>query len=273
MLLFARSPRRQVGDARIYFFTAYTLSFRALVEKSPAEETRTSVHELPKTLARAGSAPRQPTCPRWLTAEKSPAEETKTNVYVTRRDEGVPPYRRLRSESDTIVIASEAWQSRGNEIPPTYPRGLRAPRWLTAEKPPAKETGTSVHVTRRSEGEPPYRRLRSESDTIVIASEAWQSRGNELPPILARAGSAPRGGSPPAGAPCRKKTIRSFLPRESFFYIRYSVFATRTAYFRLLRLYVFRVYCGLFSRPKSFSFVPENVYFRACDGGKPCRLL
>ena len=39
MLLFARSPRRQVGDARIYFFTAYTLSFRALVEKSPAKET------------------------------------------------------------------------------------------------------------------------------------------------------------------------------------------------------------------------------------------
>ncbi len=55
MLLFARSPRRQVGDARIYFFTAYTLSFRALVEKSPAKETG-------------------------------------TNVHVTRRSEGEPPY-------------------------------------------------------------------------------------------------------------------------------------------------------------------------------------
>ena len=156
-----------------------------------------------------------------------------------RRSEGEPPYRRLRSESDTIVIASEAWQSRGNEMSParaprrasplarggspprnppqkkreqaytnnlknTRPRGLCAasahlparaprpvaahrreiprgrnenkriripqtlaragsaprqptcPRWLTAEKSPAKETGTNVHVMRRSEGEPPY---------------------------------------------------------------------------------------------------------------------
>ena len=35
-----------------------TLSFRGVAEKSPAEETRTSVHELPQTLVRAGSAPR-----------------------------------------------------------------------------------------------------------------------------------------------------------------------------------------------------------------------
>ncbi len=34
------------------------------------------------------------------------AEETRTNVRVTRRDEGVPPYRRPRRESDTIVISS-----------------------------------------------------------------------------------------------------------------------------------------------------------------------
>ena len=113
-----------------------------------------------------------------------------------RRSEGEPPYRRLRSESDTIVIASEAWQSRGNEMPPTYPRQPTCPRWLTAEKSPAEETRTSVHVMRRSEGEPPYRRLRSESDTIVIASEgvaaAWQSRGNEMPPTRPRRLRAPR---------------------------------------------------------------------------------
>ena len=177
------------------------------------------------------------------------------------------------------------------------------------EKSPTKETGTSVHVMRRSEGEPPYRRLRSESDTIVIASEAWQSRGNEMPPTRPRGFRAPRWLTAGRGS-LPQKTIRSFLPRESFFYIRYSVFATRIAYFRLLRLYVFRIYCGLFlrpksfsfapeteiprcscdnnpllrlyvfriycglfSRPKSFSFAPETVYFRACDGGKPCRLL
>ena len=114
------------------------------------------------------------------------------------------------------------------------------------EKSPAEETGTSVHVMRRAEGEPPYRRLRSESYALVIASEAWQSRGNEIPPTRPRGLRAPRRLTAGRGS-LPQKTIRSFLPRESFFYIRYSVFATRTAYFRLLRLYVFRIYCGLFS--------------------------
>ena len=31
------------------------MSFRALVEKSPATETRTPIHDYPKTLARGGS--------------------------------------------------------------------------------------------------------------------------------------------------------------------------------------------------------------------------
>ena len=60
---------------------------------------------------------------------------------------------------------------------------------------------------RRSEGEPPYRRLRSESDTIVIASEAWQSRGNEMSPARAprRASPLARGGSPPRNPPQKKR--------------------------------------------------------------------
>ena len=41
---------------------------------------------------------------------------------------------RLRNQSYALVIASEAWQSHGNEMPPTCPRGLRAPRRLTAAK-------------------------------------------------------------------------------------------------------------------------------------------
>ena len=63
----------------------YTMSFRALVEKSPAVETETIVHPLPKILARGGAPPRNPlrekrnqtyttnpnTCPQGLPA--SPA--------------------------------------------------------------------------------------------------------------------------------------------------------------------------------------------------------
>ena len=106
------------------------MSFRALVEKSPAKKTErhepapahltvAACHReiprgrnenkrtrQPQILASGGSPPRQPTCPRGLRAEKSPAIETKTIVRVMRRDEGVPPYRRLRRESDTDVISS-----------------------------------------------------------------------------------------------------------------------------------------------------------------------
>ena len=64
---------------------------------------------------------RQPTRLQWLTAEKSPAAEMETIVHVTRRDEGIPPYRRLRRES--------------------YPLSFRA----LVEKSPAAETETIVH--------------------------------------------------------------------------------------------------------------------------------
>ena len=53
-----------------------TLSFRALVEKSPTIEMKTSEHEYPQTLASAGSAPRGGS-----PAEKSPALETETSKH------------------------------------------------------------------------------------------------------------------------------------------------------------------------------------------------
>ena len=40
--------------------------------------------------------------------EKSHTIETETVVYVMRRDEGVPPYRRLRRESDTMSFRASA---------------------------------------------------------------------------------------------------------------------------------------------------------------------
>ena len=81
------------------------MSFRALVEKSPAVETARYVHapahlpmaarhreipcvrnenkrtRQPQILAGGGSPPRQPTCLWRLAIEKSPAGETKTNVH------------------------------------------------------------------------------------------------------------------------------------------------------------------------------------------------
>ena len=65
--------------------------------------------------------------------EKSHTIETGTVVYVMRRDEGVPPYRRLRRESNTIVISSVSREVSLREKrnfthsrQPTRQRGLRA---------------------------------------------------------------------------------------------------------------------------------------------------
>ena len=75
-----------------------------------------------------------------------------------------------------VVIASEgtaeAWQSPGRGTSATNPHGLRAPRWLTAEIFPALETITSVHVMRRDEGVPPYRRLRRESVMLSLRAKS-----------------------------------------------------------------------------------------------------
>ena len=46
-------------------------------------------------------------CPRWRTVEKSHTVKTRTIVHVMRRDEGVPPYRRLRRPSDYTKNRSE----------------------------------------------------------------------------------------------------------------------------------------------------------------------
>ena len=108
------------------------LLFRALVEKSPAIETRTIVHDYPKSNARTGSVPRRPTCPRLLTAEKSPAAETARYVpapahlpAVAHRRES--PYNsnggtrtRITDQANTlnatVIARSEAtWQSPGRE--------------------------------------------------------------------------------------------------------------------------------------------------------------
>ena len=47
-------------------------------------------------------------CYSVASVEKSHTIETETVVYVMRRDEGVPPYRRLRRESDTISFRALA---------------------------------------------------------------------------------------------------------------------------------------------------------------------
>ena len=70
-----------------------------------------TLHIRASPLARRGSLPyttNPNTCQQGLPAEKSPATETETVVYVMRRDEGVPPYRRLRRESDTMSFRALA---------------------------------------------------------------------------------------------------------------------------------------------------------------------
>ena len=78
------SPARKANE---------TMSFRGVVEKSPALET-----------ARYVSAPAK--CPRWLTAEKSRAVETRTIVPVMRRDDGVPPYSPVAAHRPSVVVTN-----------------------------------------------------------------------------------------------------------------------------------------------------------------------
>ena len=61
-------------------------------------------------------------------AEKSPAVKTRTNAHVTRRDEGVPPYRRPRRESDTMSFRALAEKSPTGETEPN----ISAPAYLPA---------------------------------------------------------------------------------------------------------------------------------------------
>ncbi len=106
-----------------------TLSFRASVEKSPAMEPERNIYAPAK-------------CPRRLCAEKSPAVETKTNEHVMRRDEGVPPYRRLRPPSNQTPTSFRASVEKSPAIEPERniyapakcPRRLCADRHGRAEK-------------------------------------------------------------------------------------------------------------------------------------------
>ena len=98
------------------------MSFRALVEKSLAIDT-------------ARNIPAPAKCPRWLTARRSPSlafpfREIPTVVSLPRNDGLYTRVRRLiriiiikpSEHPYRLVIASEARQSRGNEMPPTHPR-------------------------------------------------------------------------------------------------------------------------------------------------------
>ena len=208
------------------------LSFRALAEKYPAEETRINVHEYPQDSP--ARAPR-----REIPCSRNENNRTRINIKKCRQSPKrpfplparnivasplwlktvtcglflrhfVPPRRASAIPTVTpfprndrllgrvgrfiriniikpsahpyrLVIASEAWQSRGNEMPPTCPRGLRAPRRFTAEKSPAEETRTNVYEYPKHS---PARALR-------------------------RASPLARGGSPPRNPP-RKKREQSY---------------------------------------------------------------
>ena len=70
--------------------------WRLACREIPCNRNENNRTRLLRILARRGSLPRQPTRLWRLATEKSPAVETITIAYVMRRDEGVPPYRRLR---------------------------------------------------------------------------------------------------------------------------------------------------------------------------------
>ncbi len=91
--------------------------------------------------------------------EKSPTVETRTTVHVMRRDEGVPPYRRLRRESDTMSF-----------------RAL-------VEKSPAIETARYVHA-------PAHLPMAARHREIPRGRN--ENKRTRLSQILAGGGSPPR---------------------------------------------------------------------------------
>ena len=259
------------------------MSFRALAEKYPAEETRTNVHEYPQdsparaprreipcsrnennrtriNIKKCRQSPKRPfplparnivgplwlktvTCGLFLRHFVPPrrAREIPTVTPFPRNDRLLGRVGRfiriniIKPSAHTyrLVIASEAWQSRGNEMPPTRPRQPTCSRWFTAEKSPAEETRTSVY---------------------------------ELPQTLARAGSAPRGGSPPAEVPCCKKRFARFC-RENRFSIYVIAFLRREPLISVSCGYTysafteacFRDRSRFLSLPKPFTSVPATA--------------
>ncbi len=183
----------------------------------------------------------------------------------------VRPQRDSAAGKNSFGISIPASVGRDALVPPTInrtPLSLRAKRGNLVETKCRPRTRASPLARGGSPPRNPPRKKREQAYTLCGGPRANRptvgyavnrtrlslraKRGNLVETKcrpLARASPLARGGSPP------QKTIRSFLPRESFFYIRYSVFATRTAYFRILRLYVFPHLIRIAS-------YPEIIYFR-----------
>ena len=112
--------------------------------------------------------------------ERSRGSETITIVYVMRRDEGVPPYRRLRRESDTLSFRGGSQEIQRNRNGNNRPR---LPKY-----PPTVAHRREIPCN-RNENE--RARIINQANTLNAlslrgASATWQSPGRETPPAYPR---------------------------------------------------------------------------------------
>ncbi len=213
------------------------MSFRALVEKSPAVETKPNIHKQSKYLpARAPrrEIPRgrnetehtrlfQNTCPWRLATEKSPAVETKPNIHEQskylpagdpcRRDEGVPPYRRLRRESVISFFLTDCQRchfERSREIPGIRNENNRTRTIQILARRGSLPAGRGRPALSTASPRIGYIFFFNRLSTMSFRALVEKSPATETKPNVH---DHPK--RSPAGAPCRTQTIKILARRGS----------------------------------------------------------
>ena len=152
--------------------------------------------------------------------EKSPAKETITSVHVMRRDEGVPPYRRLRRESDTLSFRGGSQEIQRNRNGNNRPR---LPKYSPA-------VAHRREITRGRNEDERARIINQANDLNALslrgASATWQSPGREDLLAYTTTQILTRGGSPTVRltADIRSRYTKNDEPKgSSFSLFRYTV--------------------------------------------------
>ena len=184
------------------------MSFRALVEKSPAVETKTIVHDYHKANARAGSAPRGGSPPRnplrqkrkqsyTHTPKQMPAVAHRREIPYGRNEDNrtrLPQYLPAQTLRPAVAHRREIPYGRNENNRTRLPQS-KCPRRLCAEKSPTAETKQSYTTNSKHLPAVAHRR--------EIPYGRNENNRTRIPRSNARGGSPPRN-------PLRQKRKQSY---------------------------------------------------------------